>query len=82
MAAAPQISDFFDEPTNNVSYLVADPETRAAAVIDPVLDYDPASGSASTRSAEKILAAADEQGLSIGLVLETPSRTGWATRTS
>jgi len=71
MAAAPQISAFFDEPTNTVSYLVADPETRAAAVIDPVLDYDPASGSASTRSAEKILVAADEQGLSIGLVLET-----------
>ena len=71
MAAGPQISAFFDEPTNTVSYLVADPETRAAAVIDPVLDYDPASGTVGTRSAEKILAAADELGLSIGLVLET-----------
>ena len=30
----------FDEPTNTVSYLVADPATKAAAVIDPVLDYD------------------------------------------
>jgi glyoxylase-like metal-dependent hydrolase (beta-lactamase superfamily II) len=71
MAAGPHISAFFDEPTNTVTYLVADPETRAAAVIDPVLDYDPASGSVGTRSAERILAAADERGLSIGLVLET-----------
>ena len=71
MAAEPQISAFFDEPTNSVSYLVADPETRRAAVIDPVLDYDPASGEVATRSAERILAAAEEQGLSIVLVLET-----------
>ena len=59
MAAGLQISAFFDEPTNTISYLVWDPETKASAVIDPVLDYDPASGSVSTRSAEKILADAD-----------------------
>jgi glyoxylase-like metal-dependent hydrolase (beta-lactamase superfamily II) len=71
MAARPQITAFFDEATNTVSYLVADPGTRAAAVIDPVLDYDPASGEAGTRSVERILAAAEEQGLTIALVLET-----------
>jgi len=71
MAAGPHISAFFDEPTNSVTYLVADPETGQAAVIDPVLDYDPASGAVTTRSAERVLAAADERGLSIGLVLET-----------
>ncbi|WP_309661131.1 MBL fold metallo-hydrolase [Sphingomonas sp.] len=71
MAAGPQITAFFDEPTNTVSYLVWDPETRAAAVIDPVLDYDPASGAVSTKSAERILAAADAQGLLITFVLET-----------
>lgn len=71
MAAGPQITAFFDEPTSSVSYLVADPATGQAAVIDPVLDFDPASGEAGTRSAERILAAADEQGLSITLVLET-----------
>ncbi|HEU4704931.1 MAG TPA: MBL fold metallo-hydrolase, partial [Sphingomicrobium sp.] len=69
MAAGPRISAFFDECTNSVSYLVADPATGQAAVIDPVLDFDPASGEMATRSAERILAAAD--GLSIGLVLET-----------
>src|SRR5918993_940792 len=71
MAAAPQITAYFDEPTNTVSYLVADPDTRQAAVIDPVLDYHVASGEVDTRSAETMLAAAKEQGLSIALVLET-----------
>ncbi len=62
---------FFDEPTNTVSYLVADPETKRAAVIDPVLDYDPGSGKARTRSADAILAAAAEAGYGIDWVLET-----------
>ena len=71
MTLTPHITAFFDEPTGSVSYLVADPATKQAAVIDPVLDFDAASGSISTRSAERILAAAGEQGLSIVLVLET-----------
>jgi glyoxylase-like metal-dependent hydrolase (beta-lactamase superfamily II) len=71
MGAGPQISAFFDERTNSLSYLVADPASGQAAVIDPVLDFDLASGTFATRSAERILAAAAEQGLSIVLVLET-----------
>lgn len=71
MGPAPGISAFFDEATNSVSYLVADPETRAAAVIDPVLDFDPASGTVSTGSADRVLAAAEEQRLRIDWVLET-----------
>ena len=68
---APIIHAFFDEPTNTVSYLVADPETREAAVIDPVLDYDHKSGKANAASAERILARAVADGLHITLVLET-----------
>jgi len=71
MAAGPRISAFFDQPTNSVSYLVADPETRQAAVIDPVLGFDPASGAVDTGLADCILAAADEQDVAIVLVLET-----------
>jgi len=67
----PHISAFFDECTNSFTYLVVDPASRHAAVIDPVLDFDAASGAIGTKSAERILAAADEQGLSIALVLET-----------
>lgn len=71
MSVHPEIRGFFDEPTNTITYLVWDPATRDAAVIDPVLDYDPADGAVDTRSAESVLAAADEQGLTIHLVLET-----------
>ncbi|MFM8747382.1 MAG: MBL fold metallo-hydrolase, partial [Aestuariivirga sp.] len=69
--AKPDIHPFFDEPTNTVSYLVADPETGEAAVIDPVLDYDYKTGKANVTSANAILAMAMERGYRIRLVLET-----------
>ena len=68
---SPTIRAFFDEPTNTVSYLIWDPATRRGAVIDPVLDFDLASGEADVRSAETILAAAREEGVTIDWVLET-----------
>ena len=71
MQASPHIQAFFDELTNTVSYLVSDPATRRAAVIDPVLDYDHRSGKLSAKSARHILDAAQEQGLEIEWVLET-----------
>lgn len=67
----PVIRAFFDEPTNTVSYLVSDSATRRAAVIDPVLDFDLASGEADVRSAQAILAAARDDDLAIDWVLET-----------
>jgi glyoxylase-like metal-dependent hydrolase (beta-lactamase superfamily II) len=71
MTTPAHIQAFFDEATFTVTYLVGDPVTRQAAVIDPVLDYDPASGRLSTASVEAILAAAREGGWSITHVLET-----------
>jgi len=71
MAKQPVIRAFFDEPTNTVSYLVADPVTKQAAVIDPVLDYDHKSGTVDTRSVETILKAAKELGLTVVWALET-----------
>ena len=65
------IRAFFDPATNTVSYLVSDPATRAAAVIDPVLDYEPGSGLFDTASAEAILQAAADAQLRIDWVLET-----------
>jgi glyoxylase-like metal-dependent hydrolase (beta-lactamase superfamily II) len=67
----PLIHAFFDEATNTVSYLVADPVTRDAAVIDPVLDYDQNAGEVDTRSVEAILARASADGLRIIWTLET-----------
>jgi glyoxylase-like metal-dependent hydrolase (beta-lactamase superfamily II) len=71
MSQTPVIRAFFDEPTNTVSYLVADPASRTAAVIDPVLDYDHRSGEVDTRSVEAILAAAQHAGYRIEWALET-----------
>ena len=65
------IDAFFDEATFTVTYLVSDPETRRAAVVDPVLDYDHRSGRVATASIDKVLAKADERGLKIDWVLET-----------
>ena len=71
MSSRPEIRAFFDEPTNTVSYLVADPATKRAAIMDPVLDYDHRTGKAATRSADTILAAAEKEGFAIEWVLET-----------
>ena len=71
MAAPAEIHAFFDEPTNTVSYLVADPVTKDACVIDPVLDYDHKSGDAHVQSANAILNKATELGYNITWILET-----------
>ena len=67
----PVIEAFFDEPTNTVTYLVADPATGDAAVIDPVHDFDPASGEVDSASVNQVLARADARGWRIVMVLET-----------
>ena len=71
MTGKPAIHAFFDEPTNTVSYIVADPATKQAAFIDPVLDYDAAAGEVDTRSVEAMLRVAKEQGYSVVWTLET-----------
>lgn len=71
MAPSPKIRAYFDEPTHTVSYLVVDPSTRCAAIIDPILDYDHRDGSMATTSAERMLAAVQEDGLTLQWVLET-----------
>jgi glyoxylase-like metal-dependent hydrolase (beta-lactamase superfamily II) len=68
---APAIQAFFDEATFTVSYLVSDPATGAAAIIDPVLDYDHKGGTVDVRSVEKILKEAQARKLRIEWVLET-----------
>jgi glyoxylase-like metal-dependent hydrolase (beta-lactamase superfamily II) len=67
----PQVRAFFDEPTNTVSYLVWDPATKRAAIIDSVLDFDVKSGRTGTRFAEAILAAVREEGVTVDWLLET-----------
>ena len=67
----PKVQTFFDPATSTATYLVSDPQTGAAAVIDPVLDYEPKGGRISTGSADAVLAAVREQGLKLLYLLET-----------
>jgi glyoxylase-like metal-dependent hydrolase (beta-lactamase superfamily II) len=67
----PVIQSFFDPATYTVTYLVSDPGSGEAAIVDPVLDFDPKSGRTSTRSAQAVLDAAATQGLKLRWVLET-----------
>ena len=65
------IQTFFDEVTFTATHVVACPVTRAAAVIDSVLDFDARSGRTSTEAAERVLAYVHEQRLSVQWHLET-----------
>ncbi|WP_168072057.1 MBL fold metallo-hydrolase [Caulobacter sp. SSI4214] len=67
----PDVQAFFDPATFTVSYIVADPATGAAAIIDPVLDFEPRAGGLSTRAADALLAAIAARGLTPRYVLET-----------
>jgi glyoxylase-like metal-dependent hydrolase (beta-lactamase superfamily II) len=67
----PDVRAFFDESTFTVSYVVSDPGSGRAAIIDPVLDYDPNSGRTSTTSASEIAAFIKESDLAIDWILET-----------
>ena len=67
----PQVKAFFDENTNTFSYVVTDPETRVCAVIDSVLDYDAASATTSTHSADQIIDFVKTHQLKVEWILET-----------
>jgi glyoxylase-like metal-dependent hydrolase (beta-lactamase superfamily II) len=67
----PRIQSFFDPATFTITYLVSDPGTKRAAIIDSVLDFDPKSGRTSTHTADVVLAAAKNENLSVDWILET-----------
>jgi len=67
----PMVQAFFDETTFTASYVIWDPGTKRAAIIDSVLDYDPASGHTTTSSADRIIACVVENGLGVDWLLET-----------
>ena len=70
-SASPEVTGFYHEKTGSIAYLVVDPATRHAAVIDPVLDFDPRSGRVTTTAADALLKAIAERGLTIDWVLDT-----------
>ena len=69
--AAVQVRSFFDEATFTVTHVLSDPASGKAAIIDSVLDFDPASGRTSTSSADALIAYIREQDLEVEWLLET-----------
>jgi glyoxylase-like metal-dependent hydrolase (beta-lactamase superfamily II) len=67
----PTVQAFFDPATATATYLVSDPASRTAAIVDPVLDYEPKAARITTGSADAALAAVRGQGLELRYVLET-----------
>ncbi|MEM0923149.1 MAG: MBL fold metallo-hydrolase [Pseudomonadota bacterium] len=67
----PEVTAFFDEPTNCASYILRDPDSEACAIIDSVLDFDHASGRTSTRSADALIGHIKAEGLRCDWILET-----------
>ena len=67
----PDVTGFFDQATNTISYVVRDPEGSQAAIVDSVLDFDHASGRTDTRSADAIIDFVKENGIEVQWILET-----------
>ena len=66
-----RIDTFFDEATSTFSHLVIDLDSRQAAIVDSVLDYDPKSGRTGTQGAERLAAQVEALGLTVQWLLET-----------
>lgn len=66
-----EIKSFFDEPTYTLTYVVYDPATKDAVIIDPVLDYDPAGVTTSHASIRKLMDFVGANQLAVQYILET-----------
>ena len=71
MSPKPVVEGHFHEASSTITYIVHDPETLKAAIVDPVLDYDQSSGRTSTEFADKVCNRVEELGLAVEWVLET-----------
>ncbi len=67
----PHVQAFFDQATNTISYVVREPEGRACAIIDSVLDFDHASGRTDTKAADEIVRYVSDEGLNVQWILES-----------
>ncbi len=71
LSVKPQVTAFFDEPTNTVSYVVKDPNSNACAVVDSVMDIDYAAGRIAYHSADAIIDHIRSNGLELEWLIET-----------
>lgn len=71
VAGEPVVHDVFESETGTWQYLVVDPSTLTAVIIDPVLDYDQAPRAVATRTADSLLALVKQKGCKVDMILET-----------
>jgi glyoxylase-like metal-dependent hydrolase (beta-lactamase superfamily II) len=71
MQGRPEVTGFFHNETFSIAYLVVDPATKRAVIIDPVLDYDERAGRVSTTFADRMIAAVAEKGVAVEWILDT-----------
>ncbi|MBI1649207.1 MBL fold metallo-hydrolase [Hyphomicrobium sulfonivorans] len=71
LSVKPQITAFFDEPTNTISYVVKDPHSNACAIIDSVMDIDYAAGRIAYESADEIIDFVKKNDLKVEWLIET-----------
>ncbi|MFE3839493.1 MBL fold metallo-hydrolase [Pseudogemmobacter sonorensis] len=71
MTQTPEVTGFYEARTGSVQYVVADPEAKKCAIVDPVLDYDEKSGSTATIEADRILKFIAEKGYEVEWILDT-----------
>jgi len=71
LSLAPEVTAFFDAPTNTISYVVKDPHSAACAVIDSVMDMDYAAGRITYEGADRIIAFITEKRLTLDWLIET-----------
>ena len=71
MTARPEVTGFFDPRTWSIQYVVADPETKKCAIIDPVLDYDEKSAATASMNADRLLNFTAGKGYKVEWILDT-----------
>ncbi len=71
MSVKPEVTAFFDEDTNTISYVVKDPDSNSCAVIDSVMDIDYAAGRITYDSADEIIEHIEKNGLKLEWIIET-----------
>lgn len=69
--ASDVVQPFFDEQTNTATYVVSDPASKRAAIVDSVLDFDAAAGRTGTSSADSVIQYVRAEGLTVDWLLET-----------
>ena len=67
----PKVIPFFDETTNTISYVVADPDTNTCAIIDSLLDYDASSGRTGTKSVDRLIKHVEQSKLTVDWIIDT-----------